>query len=74
MMRSAQAQIATRMQEAMAPALGGDSATMNAILGGYREKFPEPEPEGAEPPRRGPQPGDDDDFGGHNWARDKKGW
>lgn len=74
-MRSAQAQIATRMQEAMAPVLGEDSATMNAIMGGYREKFPQPpEPDQAEPPRRAPQPSDEDDFQGHNWARDQKGW
>jgi DNA-binding protein YbaB len=71
-MRSAQAQIASRMQEVMAPIIGDDSATMGALIGGYHERFPEPEPE--EPVReRGPRP-DDDDFGGHNFARDDKGW
>jgi len=70
-MRTAQAQIAARMQEVMAPIIGGDSATMDALMGGYQERFPEPPPE---PPaeRRGPT--DDDDFGGHNFARDDKGW
>ncbi|SDG24108.1 Conserved DNA-binding protein YbaB [Lentzea fradiae] len=75
LMRSAQAQIATRMREAMEPVLGGDTATMGAIVGGLQEKFPPPpEPPAPEPPRRGPQPTDDDDFQGHNWARDQKGW
>jgi DNA-binding protein YbaB len=70
-MRTAQAQIAARMQEVMAPIIGGDSATMDALMGGYHERFPEPPPE--QPvERRGPS--DDDDFGGHNFARDDKGW
>jgi DNA-binding protein YbaB len=73
-MRTAQAQIATRMQEAMAPILGGDSATMDALMGGYHEKFPEPEPEDPAAARRPAGPSDDDDFGGHNFARDDKGW
>ncbi len=72
-MRTAQAQIATRMQEAMAPILGGDSATMDALMGGYHEKFPEPPPEELVE-RRPAGPSDDDDFGGHNFARDDKGW
>lgn len=72
-MRSAQAQIATRMQEAMTPVLGDDSATMNAIMGGIQEKFPQP-PQETEQPHRAPQPPNDDDFQGHNWARDQKGW
>jgi DNA-binding protein YbaB len=72
-MRTAQAQIASRMQEVMAPIIGGDSATMDALMGGYAERFPEPEPE--EPVERRPSgPSDDDDFGGHNFARDDKGW
>ena len=71
-MRTAQAQIAARMQEVMAPIIGGDSETMGALIGGYHERFPEPEPD--EPVReRSPRP-DDDDFGGHNFARDNKGW
>lgn len=73
-MRTAQAQIASRMQEAMAPILGGDSATMDALMGGYHEKFPEPPPEDPAAARRPAGPSDDDDFGGHNFARDNKGW
>lgn len=74
LMRSAQAQIATRMREAMEPVLGGDTATMTAIVGGLQEKFPPPpDPQAPQPPRRGPEP-TDDDFQGHNWARDTKGW
>jgi DNA-binding protein YbaB len=72
-MRTAQAQIASRMQEVMAPIIGGDSATMDALMGGYHERFPEPEPEDPAP-RRPSGPADDDDFGGHNFARDDKGW
>ncbi|MFI6097913.1 YbaB/EbfC family nucleoid-associated protein [Lentzea sp. NPDC051213] len=72
-MRTAQAQIAAKMQEVMAPIIGGDSETMGALMGGYHERFPEPEP--ADPaPRRPAGPSDDDDFGGHNFARDNKGW
>ncbi|MFD4639627.1 YbaB/EbfC family nucleoid-associated protein [Lentzea sp. NPDC058436] len=71
-MRTAQAQIAAKMQEAMAPIIGGDSATMDALMGGYHERFPEPPP--VEPPARPTGPSDDDDFGGHNFARDNKGW
>ncbi|MET8759572.1 YbaB/EbfC family nucleoid-associated protein [Lentzea sp. NPDC004782] len=72
-MRTAQAQIASRMQEVMAPIIGGDSATMDALMGGYQERFPEPPPE--QPADRRPSgPSDDDDFGGHNFARDDKGW
>ena len=72
-MRTAQAQIAAKMQEVMAPIIGGDSATMDALMGGYQERFPEPEPE--QPVERRPAgPSDDDDFGGHNFARDNKGW
>jgi DNA-binding protein YbaB len=71
-MRTAQAQIAAKMQEVMAPIIGGDSQTMDALMGGYHERFPEPEPD--QPvQRRSPGP-DDDDFGGHNFARDDKGW
>ncbi|MBB5801597.1 DNA-binding protein YbaB [Saccharothrix ecbatanensis] len=77
-MRAAQAQIAARMQEAMAPILGGDTATMDAIMGGFREKFPPPPEPDATAPARAPRPDDDDDFGGHNWATDrptdKTGW
>ncbi len=76
-MRAAQSQIAARMQEAMTPILGGDSATMDAIMGGFREKFPPAEPEDAAP-RREPRPHDDDDFAGRDWAtdrrNDKDGW
>lgn len=72
-MRTAQAQIAARMQEVMAPIIGGDSATMDALMGGYHERFPEPVTD--EPvERRRSGPSDDDDFGGHNFARDDKGW
>lgn len=70
-MKTAQAQIASRMQEVMAPIIGGDSQTMDALMGGYHERFPEPEPD--EPVQRR-SPGPDDDFGGHNFARDDKGW
>jgi DNA-binding protein YbaB len=72
-MRTAQAQIATRMQEVMAPIIGEDSATMDALMGGYHERFPEPPPENPAPARP-TGPTDDDDFGGHNFARDDKGW
>jgi len=73
-MRTAQAQIAAKMQEVMAPIIGDDSATMDALMGGYHERFPEPPPEEPVAPRRPPGPSDDDDFGGHNFARDNKGW
>jgi DNA-binding protein YbaB len=73
-MRTAQAQIAAKMQEVMAPIIGDDSATMGALMGGYHERFPEPPPEEPVAPRRPPGPSDDDDFGGHNFARDNKGW
>ncbi|ACU38076.1 YbaB/EbfC family nucleoid-associated protein [Actinosynnema pretiosum subsp. pretiosum] len=56
-MRAAQAQLAARMQEAVAPILGGDSTATEAIVGGLKEKFPEPPPEppaGQQPP---PHPG-----------------
>lgn len=72
-MRTAQAQIAARMQEVMAPIIGDDSATMDALMGGYHERFPEPPPVDPVPPRP-TGPSDDDDFGGHNFARDDKGW
>ena len=79
-MRAAQAQIAARMQEAMTPILGGDSATLDAIMGGFREKFPPADPAAPESaaPRREPQPDDDEDFAGRDWAsdrrNDKMGW
>jgi len=46
---------------------------MDALMGGYHERFPEPEPEDLAP-KRPPGPSDDDDFHGHNFARDDKGW
>jgi len=73
-MRAAQAQIAARMHEVMAPIIGDDSATMDALMGGYQERFPEPPPEEPAAPARPTGPSDDDDFGGHNFARDTKGW
>lgn len=73
-MRTAQAQIASRMHEVMAPIIGEDSATMDALMGGYEERFPEPPPEEPAAPARPTGPVDDDDFGGHNFARDDKGW
>ena len=72
-MRTAQARIAEKMQEVMAPIIGGDSATMDALMGGYQERFPEPPPEQPAFERPSPRP-DDDDFGGHNFATDKRGW
>ncbi|ATE55478.1 YbaB/EbfC family nucleoid-associated protein [Actinosynnema pretiosum] len=56
-MRAAQSQLAARMQEAVTPILGGDSDATEAIVGGLKEKFPEPPPEppaGQQPP---PHPG-----------------
>ncbi|GAA2674466.1 MULTISPECIES: YbaB/EbfC family nucleoid-associated protein [Actinosynnema] len=57
-MRAAQSQLAARMQEAVTPILGDSTAT-EAIVGGLKEKFPEPPPEppsGQQPPHPGPPP------------------
>lgn len=45
-LRRAQARLPERLGEVMAETIGGDQATVDTVVGRYREKFPEPpEPE-----------------------------
>ena len=44
-MRRAQARLPDRLGEVMAETIGDDRQTVDTIVGNYRAKFPEPEPE-----------------------------
>lgn len=71
-LRSAQSQLTERVREAMEPVVGSDSETLDAVLGGFRERFPEPPPEQGEP--RGRQAdGYDDDGYDQSWM-DNRRW
>jgi DNA-binding protein YbaB len=49
-LRRAQARLPEKLAEVMAETIGDDQRTVNAIVGNYRAKFPEPEPEPGEKP------------------------
>lgn len=59
-LRSAQSQLGEQMREVMEPVVGSDTETMEAVMSGFRERFPQPE-ETAEDGRPGSRGGDDDD-------------
>lgn len=44
-LRRAQSRLPEKLAEVMTDTIGDDSQTMNTIVGNYRAKFPEPEPE-----------------------------
>ncbi|MGQ0838438.1 YbaB/EbfC family nucleoid-associated protein [Actinokineospora sp.] len=44
-MRRAQSRITERVSEVMARTVGDDAQTVAAVVGSYRERFPEPDPE-----------------------------
>jgi hypothetical protein len=48
-LRRAQARLPERLGEVMADTIGDDQQTRDTIVGAYRAKFPEPEPEQEEP-------------------------
>jgi DNA-binding protein YbaB len=48
-MRHAQAKLAERLRAVMTATIGDDQNTIDTIVGKYREKFPEPEPD--QPPQ-----------------------
>jgi DNA-binding protein YbaB len=48
-LRRAQSRLPERLAEVMAGTIGDDEQTVNTIVGTYRAKFPEPEPEASEP-------------------------
>ncbi|WP_409463383.1 YbaB/EbfC family nucleoid-associated protein [Amycolatopsis sp. GA6-003] len=47
-LRRAQSRLPERLGEVMAATIGDDPATVDTIVGNYRAKFPEPEPDGPE--------------------------
>ncbi|MEA5362505.1 YbaB/EbfC family nucleoid-associated protein [Amycolatopsis sp., V23-08] len=49
-LRTAQAKLPDRLGEVMAETIGDDPRTRDTIVGSYRAKFPEPEPEPGETP------------------------
>lgn len=61
-LRSAQSQLTERMREVMEPVVGDDSETLNAVLGGFRERFPEPDDESSTSAARREEPEDDEYF------------
>jgi len=66
-MRRAQAKLPEKLAEVMAATLGdADGGTQQTIVGSYRAKFPDPEPDDTPPPARPARPRDDDDFGGES--------
>lgn len=48
-LRRAQSRLPDRLGEVMAETIGDDRQTVDTIVGNYRAKFPEPEPEEPEP-------------------------
>ena len=48
-LRRAQARLPEKLAVVMAETIGGDQQTVDTIVGNYRAKFPEPEPEDEEP-------------------------
>ncbi|HET6502771.1 MAG TPA: YbaB/EbfC family nucleoid-associated protein [Amycolatopsis sp.] len=53
-LRKAQSRLPERLGEVMAETIGDDRQTVETIVGNYRAKFPEPEPEETEPPATEP--------------------
>ncbi|WP_436495175.1 YbaB/EbfC family nucleoid-associated protein [Actinokineospora sp. HUAS TT18] len=51
-MRRAQAKIADQVSEIVRERVGDDEQTTDAVVGAYRARFPEPEPERADPTMR----------------------
>ncbi|WP_116201348.1 YbaB/EbfC family nucleoid-associated protein [Amycolatopsis circi] len=54
-LRRAQARLPERLGEVMAATIGDDQATVDTIVGNYRARFPEPEPDEPESPDPGNQ-------------------
>ncbi|WP_016697646.1 YbaB/EbfC family nucleoid-associated protein [Actinoalloteichus spitiensis] len=74
-LRRAQARIADQMREVLTPILGEDSESLNAVMGGYQERFPQLDDEDTGgSARRSDDPQDPDDpDGGSSWRNDR-GW
>jgi|SRR5438067_1381717 len=51
-LRRAQAKLPERLGEVMADTIGDDTQTMDTIVGNYRAKFPEPEPDEESEPEK----------------------
>lgn len=73
-LRSAQAQLAARMQEVMAPVVGEDSETLDAVMSGFRERFPAEEAEDPKAAQQEPAQEKPDDFGNESWMDNRGGW
>ncbi|MFE3176958.1 YbaB/EbfC family nucleoid-associated protein [Amycolatopsis sp. NPDC059090] len=54
-LRRAQSRLPERLGEVMAATIGDDQATVDTIVGNYRARFPEPEPDEPESPDPGNQ-------------------
>lgn len=68
-LRSAQSRLTERMREVMEPVVGGDTETLEAVLGGFRERFPEPDGEAST--QAGNAAPEDDDFD-QSWMDDRR--
>lgn len=73
-LRSAQTQLAARMQEVMAPVVGEDSETLDAVMSGFRERFPAEEAEDPKAAQQASAQEEPDDFGNGSWLDDRRGW
>lgn len=67
-LRSAQSQLSERMREVMEPVVGNDTETLDAVLGGFRERFPEPDGEASASSTRGDR--EDDEYSNQSWLDD----
>lgn len=74
--RSAQAQLTSRMQEVVAPVVGSDSETLDAVMAGFRERFPaeEAEQEHASQQGSGQKSESDEEYGQDSWMDNRRGW
>ncbi|QGK71311.1 YbaB/EbfC family DNA-binding protein [Allosaccharopolyspora coralli] len=71
-LRQAQSKLAERMRDVMQPVTGDDSDTLEAVVTGFRERFPEAENDTA--PTCHPAPADDEDDEDGSWMDRRRGF
>ncbi|ASU77630.1 hypothetical protein CDG81_04110 [Actinopolyspora erythraea] len=70
--RSARSQLTERMREAMEPVLGQDSETMDSVLAGMRDRFPEEPEQGGAASTPGGQESDEEQYDEYDWLNQRR--
>lgn len=72
--RSAQSKLSEQMRAAMTQVVGEDSGTLNAVLGGLRERFPQQDEQEQQPARRADSTAEDqpDEYDVDSWMDERR--